>query len=142
MENEIKILYDKDDKEAYHKLIELESISTESDELYDYFNYFEKMLDDDKSYIRVRGFRMICSLSQWDKDNKINKIIDKLLLELNDEKPTAVRQCLKALHLVLLYKPELSDSIEEKLRSIDVNKYKDSMSPLIEKDVNELLKNI
>ena len=43
-------------------------------------------------------------MSKWDKDNKINNIIDSLLQVLDDEKPTIVRQCLSSLNNLLLYK--------------------------------------
>ena len=55
----------------------------------------------------MRGFRIICKLSKWDKDNNINNIIDSLLQVLDDEKPTIVRQCLSSLNNLLLYKIDL-----------------------------------
>ena len=58
---------------------------------------------------------------------------------LHDEKPTVVRQCIAALHEVALYRPELCGEIREELNRIDVNRYKDSMSGLILKDIGQLL---
>ena len=49
------------------------------------------------------------------------------------------RQCLGALHEVILYRPEMADVISEAVGRIDVNKYKDSMSPLIRKDIEALV---
>ena len=57
---------------------------------------------------------------------------------LDDEKPTVVRQCLAALHMVVLYQPGLADRIEAKLDAMDLSGYRDSMRPLIEKDIAEL----
>ena len=57
-----------------------------------------------------------------------------MLKLLYDTKPTVVRQCLGALQEVVLYRPELSDKIKEKVKEIDVTKYRDSMSPLIKKE--------
>jgi hypothetical protein len=51
-----------------------------------------------------------------------------------------VRQCLAALHEVVLYRPELGKEIKAELETIDLSKYKDGMSPLIKKDMDELLK--
>lgn len=59
---------------------------------------------------------------------------------LHDSKPTVVRQCLRALHEVALYRSEMSEMIINAVDKIDVSIYKDSMSPLIEKDINELMK--
>ncbi len=67
----INDLYSTDNNKAYKALLEIETITTESSELYDYFDDFLKMLDSEKTFIRVRGFRLICSLSKYDKENKI-----------------------------------------------------------------------
>ena len=97
------------------------------------------MLLDEKSYIKMRGFRIICKLSKWDNDNKINNIIDILLQVLDDEKPIIVRQCLSSLNNLLLYKIDLSEKVENKLKKLDLSKYKDSMKPLIQKDIDCIL---
>ena len=131
-------LQNKNDKEAHQLLLQLESRSAETDEVYDYFDDFLGLLKGKSSYVRTRGFRLICALAQWDHENKIERNIDALLSMLDDEKPTAVRQCLAALHNIVLYKPDLSETIEDKLDQMDLSKYKDSMSPLIQKDVEEL----
>lgn len=100
------------------------------------------MLNNDKTFIRVRGFRLICSLAKWDTDNKINKNIDKILNELDDEKGTSVRQCLQKINLILMYKPELEEKIENKIRTIDLSKYKDSMQSLIKKDIDYIIEHL
>lgn len=133
-------LQNKNDKEAHQLLLQLESRSAENDELYAYFEDFLGLLKEKSSYVRTRGFRLICALAQWDHENKIERNIDTLFSMLDDEKPTAVRQCLAALHNVVLYQPKLSEIIEIKLDQMDLSKYKDSMSPLIQKDIDELRK--
>lgn len=90
----------------------------------------------------MRGFRIICKLSKWDNDNKINNIIDILLQVLDDEKPTIVRQCLSSLNNLLLYKIDLSEKVEDKLKKLDLSKYKDTMKPLIKKDIDFILKQL
>ena len=115
-------------------------MSAGSDELYSYFEKYLKLLLHKSSLVRVRGFRMCCAQAQWDSKNKLEQHIDKLLTILDDDKPTVVRQCLSALHTVILYKPDLCGKIEEKLRTLNLKKYKDSMRPLIEKDIEELRK--
>lgn len=136
------ILYGKEKWDVWRKFQEIENSIEESEMLYKYFDDIKNMLYDEKSYIKMRGFRIICRLSKWDKYNKINDIIDILLQVLDDEKPTIVRQCLSALNNLLLYKIDLSDKVENKLRNIDLSKYKDSMSPLIKKDINYILEHI
>lgn len=142
MKEKIKKLYNEDNNSAYKTLLELEIITTESNELYNYFNEFLKMLNNEKTFIRVRGFRLICSLAKWDNENKINKNIDIILKELEDEKGTSVRQCLEKLNLILMHKIELTDIIENKVRNLELSKYKESMQFLIKKDIDYILKHL
>lgn len=142
MKEKIENLYNEDNNIAYKTLLELETMTTESNELYNYFNEFLKMLNNEKTFIRVRGFRLICSLAKWDNENKINKNIDSILSELEDEKGTSVRQCLEKLNLILMYKVELTDVIENKVRNLDLSKYKESMQSLIKKDVDYILEHL
>lgn len=133
-------LQSKKDTEAHQLLLQLEKQSAESNTLYEYFDDFIKLLKNKSSFVRTRGFRLACAQAQWDAENKIEKNLEVMLLILDDEKPTAVRQCLTSLHTVVLYKPELFETIIAKLDAMDLSKYKDSMSPLIKKDMEELRK--
>lgn len=136
----IEALKDKDDKKAYNFAKEISARSADTDEYYALFDSFIGMLDDKSSYVRTRGFCLACAQAKWDNAGKIDAAFDKMSALLNDEKPTVVRQCLKALHEVALFRPELSDRICTAVNSIKLSNYKDSMSPLIKKDADELLK--
>ena len=136
----IEALKDKDDKKAYNFAKEISAKSADTDEYYALFDSFIGMLDDKSSYVRTRGFCLACAQAKWDNAGKIDAAFDKMSALLNDEKPTVVRQCLKALHEVALFRPELSDRICTAVNSIKLSNYKDSMSPLIKKDADELLK--
>lgn len=105
MKEKIQNLYNKDNNSAYKNLLELEIITTESNELYSYFDDLLEMLNNYNTFIRVRGFRLICYLAKWDFENKINHNIDKILKELEDDKGTSIRKCLEKLNLILMYKP-------------------------------------
>lgn len=124
MKEKIENLYNKDNNSAYKTLLDLEVITTESNELYSYFDLLLKMLNDERTFIRVRGFRLICCLAKWDTENKINDNIDIILKELEDEKGTSVRQCLEKLNQILIYKIELTNIIASKLRNLELSKYK------------------
>lgn len=133
-------LYNKDNNSAYKTLLELEALTAESNELYSYFDNLLEILNSDNTFIGVRGFRLICSLAKWDNENKIDKNIDVILKEIEDDKGTSVRQCLRKLNLLLLYKVELREIIENKIKKLDLSKYKDSMRSLIKKDIDYILK--
>lgn len=131
-------LQSKNNTEAYQLLLLLEKESEESDGLYTYFSDFLQLLKSKNAYIRTRGFRMVCAQARWDTANQLDANLCGILASLDGEKPTAVRQRLAALHQVLDCKPYLSAQIEEKIAALDLTKYKESMRPLIEKDIREL----
>lgn len=89
----------------------------------------------------MQAFRLCCAQAKWDADNKLEYYSDKLLALLNDDKPTVIRQCLFALNTVVLYKPDLCACIEDAYKKLNIAKFKDSMRPLIEKDIEILRQN-
>ena len=135
----IEALQDKDDKKAYALSKEIIAKSVTSDEYYSFFDEFTGLLTAKSSYVRTRGFALCCAQARWDEEGRLAEAIPDMLALLHDEKPTVVRQCLAALHEVILYRPELHEVIKSEVEKIDVSKYKDSMSPLIKKDIDELL---
>lgn len=131
-------LKSKRNADAYRMLLLLEGESVESNALYDCFEEFIGLLKSENSFVRVRGFRLACAQARWDTECKIEKNFDTLLMMLDDEKPAAVRQCLAALRAVVSCKPGLAERLAEKLCAMDLSKYRDSMAPLIRKDIEEL----
>ena len=139
--NEIILkLRDKDDKAAYEYSKLLGAESAQSDKNLPMIPQFADMLEDKSSYVRVRGFILICKQARWAKDGQIADVFDRMRVLLYDSKPTVVRQCLLALHEVVFYRSEMAEMIIDAVNHIDVSKYKESMSPLIKKDIDELMK--
>ena len=99
------------------------------------------LLTSENAYVRIRSFSLMCFQARWDRDNKLDKYIDDMLKLLNDDKPIVVRKCIEALHELLIYK-DYSSKVEKALGSVDLSKYKDSMKPLIQKDIAELKKSL
>ena len=129
----------KDTKQAYGALLELERLSEETDDLYPFTERFAEMVLDKAWAIRCRGFRLFCKQARWDDDGVIDRCLDRALVILEDEKPTAVRQALAALLDVIPYKQELRPVIRTRVEAMDLSCYKDSMAPLIRKDIQTLL---
>ena len=140
MEKLIESLQDKDYKKAYAALKEIQSKSAESDAFFHFFNEFSGLLAAKNSYVRTRGFLLCCAQARWDTQGKLQQALPTMFLLLHDEKPSVARQCLRALHEVVLYRPELCERIKAELLSIDLSQYQDSMAPLIQKDIHALLK--
>ena len=129
----------KDTKQAYGALLELERLSEESDDLYPYTERFADMVSDRAWAVRCRSFRLFCKQARWDDDGIIDCCLDRALVMLEDEKPTAVRQALAALLDMVPYKRELRPVIRARVEAMDLSRCKDSMEPLIRKDIQTLL---
>ena len=56
----------------------------------------------------------------------------------HDAKPTVVRQCLNAAKEIVVFRPELSETINAELDQIDLTCYRDSMVGLIRADIAAL----
>ena len=139
-ETVIKRLIDEDNNKAYGyaKVIGVESAKT--NKYLDMIPEFASMLKNENSYIRTRFFILIFNQARWANNKQIEDVYDQMKTLLNDPKPTVVRQCLNALHEVVLFRPEMCDAIIKTLSKIDFSIYKDSMAPLIKKDIDELMK--
>ncbi len=132
-------LRDTNDKYAYQCLKQLESESMNSDAVYAYFDTFAEMLDDLNSYIRTRGIVLIAANAKWDKDYKVDQIIDIYLKHIMDDKPITARQCIKALPIIAKCKPDLINDICNALRKANPQIYKSSMQSLVYKDIQDAL---
>ena len=80
---------------------------------------------------------ILAANAQWDDENLFDAIISDYLVHVTDEKPITARQCIKALAQVGAAKPQYIPRILSCLHEADLSKYKDSMRPLIEKDMAE-----
>ena len=109
--------------------------SRETDAWYAYLDDFASLLRHPKSLVRNRALAILAANAQWDEENRFDAILPELLTHITDEKPITARQCVKALAQVGLAKPRYIPRILSCLRSADLSKYKDSMRPLIEKDI-------
>ena len=137
-----ELLFNKNNNVAYKALQELQKQSEETDCVYPYMDRLSDMLDSDNSYIRTRGLTLLAYNAKWDKDYKIDEIIEKYLKHITDVKPITARQCIKLLPLVATYKPELKNDILFALHKADICVYEDSMQPLVYKDIQKALKEI
>ncbi len=127
----------KDDKYACALADKIISESQETDEWYEYFDDFASLLNHPKSFVRNRVLYILAANAQWDEENRFDLIISDFLSHITDEKPITARQCIKALAQLGLAKPQYIPEILSSLQNTDLSKYKDSMRPLIEKDIAE-----
>lgn len=137
-----ELLFDKNNNVAYKALQILQKESEETDCVYSYMDRLSDMLDSDNSYIRTRGLTLLAYNAKWDKDYKIDEIIDKYLKHITDVKPITARQCIKLLPIVAKHKPELKNDILSALNKTSISIYDDSMQPLVYRDIQKSLKEI
>ena len=137
-----ELLFDKNNNTAYKALQNLQKESQKTDCVYPYMDRLSDMLDSDNSYIRTRGLTLLAYNAKWDKDYKIDEIIDKYLKHITDVKPITARQCIKLLPLIARYKPELKKDIISALHKANICVYDDNMQPLVYKDIQKALKEI
>lgn len=139
MEDLITRLKSCDNDGAYKLMQSIRAESAASDIYAGLIDSFTELVRDKSSYVRTRGFVLACAQARWDEEGKLGENLGTLLTMLHDGKPTAVRQCLSAMHELVLYRPELNGEIRKALAAIDLSQYKDSMAPLIKKDIEELI---
>ena len=133
----IAALTAKDDKYACACAEKIISESRETDEWYEYFDAFAALLSYPKSLVRNRALYILAANVQWDDEGRFEAILPEYLSHITDEKPITARQCVKALAEVGRAKPQYVPAILSALRAADLSGYKDSMRPLIEKDMAE-----
>ena len=136
------MLTSKDDQYACALVDKIVSESQGTDEWYEYFDDFATLLDHPKSLVRNRVLYILAANAQWDVENRFDNIISDYLTHITDDKPITARQCVKALAQVGLAKPQYIPRIQSALQSADLSKYKDTMRPLIEKDIVETLEKL
>lgn len=135
-------LFDKNNQTAYKALQALQKMSGQSDCVYPYMGRLCEMLDSGNSYIRTRGLVLIACNAKWDRDYKVDEVIELYLQHITDCKPITARQCIKLLPTIAKYKPELKEDIVSALRKADPSIYADSMQPLVYQDLQRALKEI
>ena len=137
MQELIEKLTSKDDKYACAIADRIISESQNNSKWYEYFDDFASLINHPKSLVRNRVLYIIAANAQWDYENRFDVILSEYLSHITDVKPITARQCIKALVQVGKAKPQYIPIIINHLHSADLSKYKDSMRPLIEKDIAE-----
>ena len=137
-----ELLFDKNNNVAYKALQELQKESEETDCVYPFIDRLSDMLDSENSYIRTRGLTLLAYNAKWDKEYKVDEIIDEYLKHITDVKPITARQCIKLLPIIAKHKPELKNDILSALNKVNISIYDYSMQPLVYKDIQKALKEI
>lgn len=142
MKPDITMLTSKDDKAACAYAEKIISESRETDAWYNCFDEFASLLNHPKSLVRNRAINTLAANAKWDDENRFDGILQNYLSHITDEKPITARQCIKALAEVGQAKPQYIPEILSALQSADLSRYKDSVRPLIERDIRETIEKL
>lgn len=137
-ETTLAALTGKNDKYACELTEKIIKESRESEEWYDYFQDFVPLLRHPKSLVRNRALTILASNAQWDTENRFDQLLPEYLSHITDEKPITARVCIQTLPELAQAKPQYIPAILRTLEEAELSKYKDSMRPLIEKDIQEV----
>jgi len=135
-------LTDKDAKSACAYANTVTAESRESNRFYPYFDDFAALLHHKNSLVRNRAISILAANARWDTENCYDALMDEFLSHVTDEKTITARQCIQALPEIGLAKPDLVPRIQAALENADLTGYRDSMRPLILKDIVSTLQKI
>lgn len=136
MDNPIlSLLTNRDDKAACAFADKIIRESRESDIWYPHLTDFASLLSHQKSLVRNRSMHILAANAKWDTSNRFDDFFEEFLTHITDEKPISSRQCIQALAAIGKAKPQYIPRILSAFQTADLSKYKDSMWPLIAKDM-------
>ncbi|MGG5372608.1 hypothetical protein [Enterococcus sp. AZ196] len=139
MEPILALLTAKDTKEALAAFKELEANCLAEPIYADTLERFLPALTAENSCGRGRAFKFFAINARWDSQAVIEKHLTDILGILDDSKAPTLRQCIPYLTYLAEAKPELIPIICEKLDSLALDQYKESMQSLIRRDIEKVL---
>ena len=103
---------------------------------YDYFDDFAELLDHNNSYHRNIGLAIIANLTAIDADRKLDSIIDRYLLLIDDPKVMTGNCCIKNLAKIIGYRKDLTEKIVNLLLSLEhTTRYQARQIELLKHDI-------
>lgn len=89
--------------------------------------------------MRNRAISILAANARWADEERFDTLMDEFLRHVTDEKPITARQCIQALREIAEAQPRLIPRIRQALEHTDLTGYRDSMQPLILKDIMVVL---
>lgn len=98
-------------------------------ELYRDFDFFVKMLDNEKNVLKWTAIIVLGNLSKVDTKNKINKIISRLMANLSDKSLITASNSIKAMAKIGKYKPKHQKQILNGILKVEKATYYNKGKP-------------
>lgn len=135
----VELLSEKDDRVRYQALLVLQSRSALSADVYPFWDVFCEKLTNENSYQRSIGLLLIADNARWDRDDKLDCVLDQYLSLLSDDKPITIRQCLQSLGRIVPHKKRLQGKIAAAVMAIDIGSIKETMRKSVLLDILTVL---
>ena len=90
---QVKKLTGKNNDAAYAALCTLEAESEASAAVCVFWDAFAAMLDDKRTYVRMRGMVLLACNAQWAGPEQVMEMLERYLAHITDEKAAAARWC-------------------------------------------------
>lgn len=134
----IKQLNVKEKRYSDYALRTLHERSKENADVYRYWSILEFKLLNRSSYQRKIGLILLSANTKWDKENRLDLIIEDYLALANDENFETALLCVQCLSEILPYKPQLRDAIAQKLNELDYTIWEEEQAQQIKNQIDEL----
>lgn len=129
-----------DEREGYAALKELLERSRTGREVYPYWEELAALLGSANSYRRTRGALLLLQNARWAEEEQLERWMPRLLgLLQEEERATALRQYLRAWEGAVRDVPALAGPLCRVLEGLDLERYGESMAPLLQRDRERLL---
>ena len=137
--NYLARLTSRDAKDARAWADQIAAESRESSRWAPYLADFAALLRHKNSLVRNRAISLLAANARWASAEAFEALMDEFFRHVTDEKPITARQCIQALPEIAAAQPRLIPRIRRTLEHADLSRYRDSMQPLILKDITAVL---
>ena len=139
---QVKKLTEKNNDAAYAALCTLEAESEASAAVCAFWDAFAAMLDDKRTYVRMRGMVLLACNAQWAGPEQVMEMLERYLAHITDEKGAAARWCVQRLPQFAAACPGCFPRARQALLCADLSRYSESMASLLERDIRAALKRL
>jgi hypothetical protein len=112
------------------------------DWIYEEWDLLVNKLDDENSYQRSIAIKLLCNLIKSDEEDRINKIINKLLRHTKDDKFITSRQCILNIWKVAIKSKQLCEKVMNHLEVRYKECIKEKHYNLLRQDIIQSIRHI
>ncbi len=135
----VGMLPEKDNDLRYAAFLVLKKRSESHSDVFTWWDVFAEKLSHENSYQRSIGTMLLAENVRWDKEGRLERILDKYLARFRDEKFITARQAIQSLLKWLPQRPDLYPTVLDHLVAVPVDEMPPTQRKLILLDILEVL---